>query len=87
MTASVDLPAPAAAPRRPLVRPLPVVLAVSCLVLLALDGFHLVPSWLHVAVSPVVLVGALAVLVIVELGWDRTLTAAQTAGLVAARPA
>ncbi|CAN5801681.1 hypothetical protein BH09ACT7_BH09ACT7_23950 [soil metagenome] len=34
-----------------------------------------------------VLMTALAVLVVAELGWHRTLSAAQAAGLVAARPA
>jgi hypothetical protein len=88
MTAPVDMPAPApAAPRRPPARPLPIALAISCVILLVLDGLNFPPSWLHGAVSPLALIAALAGLVVVELGWDRTLAAAQAAGLVAARPA
>jgi hypothetical protein len=53
------------------------------LILLALNGLHFMPSWLHWAASPLALAAALTMLVVVELGWDRTLAAARAAGLVA----
>jgi hypothetical protein len=73
MSARVKVPA----------RRLAIASATACVLLLVMDGLHVVPSWLQWAASPLALIGALVVLAVAELGWGRALSAAQAAGLVA----
>lgn len=50
--------------------------------LLAVNALQIGPSWIQWTASLVAVIAALAVVVEGELGWERTLSAAQRAGLI-----
>jgi hypothetical protein len=61
-------------------------LAGASSLLLLLGERHVGPAWVHWIGSLVAVAAALGVVVIAELSWDRAITTATAAGLVAREP-
>lgn len=83
MTTLGNTPAPnSGAPHRRDATRLTIALTLAACALLAVNALHIGPSWMQWAASLVAVIAALAVMVTGELGWERTLSAAQRAGLI-----